>query len=69
MRRESVSLNPIEIEHRSEQRRLVWAAHTEAATVVGGRVFIVGGGNSAGQAALFFANYASTVTMLVRGQI
>jgi thioredoxin reductase (NADPH) len=30
-------------------------------------VFIVGGGNSAGQAALYFSMYARTVTMLVRG--
>lgn len=32
-----------------------------------GEVFIVGGANSAGQAAVFFARYASRVTMLVRG--
>ena len=30
-------------------------------------VFIVGGTNSAGQAAVYFARYARTVTMLVRG--
>ena len=30
-------------------------------------VFIVGGANSAGQAALYFSRYARTVTMLVRG--
>ena len=30
-------------------------------------VYIVGGANSAGQAALYFARYARTVTMLVRG--
>jgi thioredoxin reductase (NADPH) len=30
-------------------------------------VFIVGGGNSAGQAAVFFSSYAESVTMLVRG--
>jgi len=35
--------------------------------LTGKRVFIIGGSNSAGQAALFFANYASSVTMLVRG--
>ena len=28
----------------------------------------IGSGNSAGQAALFFADYASSVTMLVRGE-
>jgi thioredoxin reductase (NADPH) len=47
---------------------LYGAARTEATTVAGKRVFIIGGGNSAGQTALFFANYASTVTMLVRGE-
>ena len=41
---------------------------TEAPTVAGKHVFIIGGGNSAGQAALFFAHYASSVTMLVRGE-
>jgi thioredoxin reductase (NADPH) len=30
-------------------------------------IFIVGGANSAGQAAVFFADYADRVTMLVRG--
>ena len=47
---------------------LYGAARVEAPTVAGKRVFIIGGGNSAGQAALFFANYASSVTMLVRGE-
>lgn len=47
---------------------LYGAARTEASTVLGKRVFIVGSGNSAGQAALFFASYASSVTMLVRGE-
>src|SRR6202041_2830880 len=47
---------------------LYGAARTEAPTVAGKRVFIIGGGNSAGQAALFFAAYASSVTMLVRGE-
>jgi thioredoxin reductase (NADPH) len=36
--------------------------------VAGKRVSIIGGGNSVGQAALFFADYASSVTMLVRGE-
>jgi len=47
---------------------LYGAARTEAQTVAGKRVFIIGGGNSAGQTALFFANYASSVTMLVRNE-
>ena len=34
----------------------------------GSTVHLVGGGNSAGQAALLFAEYAKSVTMLVRGR-
>jgi thioredoxin reductase (NADPH) len=43
------------------------AARTEALGIRGRRVHIVGGGNSAGQAAMLFSNYAESVTMLVRG--
>jgi len=43
------------------------AARTEALNARGQDVFLVGGGNSAGQAAMFFANYARSVTLLVRG--
>jgi len=46
---------------------LYGAAKTESVTVIGKDVFIVGGGNSAGQAAMFFSNYANSVTVLVRG--
>ena len=42
------------------------AAMTEAATYRGQDVCIVGGANSAGQGAMFFARYARQVTMLVR---
>jgi thioredoxin reductase (NADPH) len=42
------------------------AARTEALSCTGQHVFLVGGGNSAGQAAMFFANYASKVSLLVR---
>jgi thioredoxin reductase len=35
--------------------------------MAGKPVFVVGGGNSAGQAALHLARYASSVTLLVRG--
>ena len=42
------------------------AANTEAALYRGQDVCILGGANSAGQAALFFSRYASHVTMLVR---
>jgi thioredoxin reductase (NADPH) len=47
---------------------LYGASRNEASNVVGKKVFLVGGGNSAGQAAVFFANYAAEVTMLVRGK-
>jgi thioredoxin reductase (NADPH) len=43
------------------------AAATEAFAIRGRRVHIVGGGNSAGQAAMLFSSYAESVTMLVRG--
>jgi thioredoxin reductase (NADPH) len=42
------------------------AARTEALNTRGQDVFLVGGGNSAGQAAVYFANYARSVTLLVR---
>lgn len=42
------------------------AATAEAPAFVGRDVFVVGGGNSAGQAALHLAKYAGTVTMIVR---
>lgn len=41
-------------------------AMTEAPTCRKRRVFIVGGGNSAGQAAVYLSQYASRVTMLIR---
>jgi thioredoxin reductase (NADPH) len=43
------------------------AARTEAMQMQGRTVHLIGGGNSAGQAALLFADYAKSVTMLVRG--
>jgi thioredoxin reductase (NADPH) len=43
------------------------AARTEAAAMRGREVILVGGGNSAGQAAAFFADYAARVTILIRG--
>ena len=44
------------------------AGPSEAVTCSGCRVVIVGGGNSAGQAAIRFSRYASQVTLLVRGR-
>ena len=43
------------------------AALSEAASVTGEDIYIVGGANSAGQAAVFFSAHARTVTILVRG--
>jgi len=44
------------------------AARHEATNLIGKKVFIVGGGNSAGQAAMFLSNYAAEVNVLVRGE-
>jgi thioredoxin reductase (NADPH) len=46
---------------------LYGAGRTETSTINGKDIFIVGGGNSAGQAAMFFSEYAKSVTVLVRG--
>jgi thioredoxin reductase len=43
------------------------ATVSEASAMRGKRVFVVGGGNSAGQAAVHLAKYAAAVTVLVRG--
>ena len=43
-------------------------AVSEAAAMIGRPVVVVGGGNSAGQAAIHLSKYASTVTLLVRGE-
>ena len=43
------------------------AAGVMASAVAGENVFVVGGANSAGQAALHLAKYAARVTLLVRG--
>jgi thioredoxin reductase (NADPH) len=44
------------------------ATMTEARSYAGENVYIVGGANSAGQAAMYFSKYAKQVTMLVRGE-
>ena len=44
------------------------AAQTEAITCQGEDVYVIGGANSAGQAAMYFSKYARQVTMLVRGE-
>jgi thioredoxin reductase (NADPH) len=45
------------------------AALSEAASLAGEDIHIVGGANSAGQAAVFFSAHARTVTILVRGAL
>src|SRR6185295_10532482 len=49
--------------------RGVWygSAATEAPSCSGQEVYIVGGANSAGQAAVYFSRYAKRVHILVRG--
>ncbi len=44
------------------------AARSEASITHGLDVHLIGAGNSAGQAAMFFANHARTVTLVVRGE-
>ena len=44
------------------------AAGTEADALRGEPVFVIGGGNSAGQAAVHLARYAASVTILIRGE-
>ena len=46
---------------------LYYGAGSSEASLCTGRVVVVGGGNSAGQAALNFANHGRQVSMLVRG--
>lgn len=44
------------------------AARSEAQNTRGKDVYLIGAGNSAGQAAMFFSNYANSVTLVVRGK-
>lgn len=44
------------------------AARSEVGATQGLDIHLVGAGNSAGQAALFFANHARTITLIVRGE-
>jgi thioredoxin reductase (NADPH) len=44
-----------------------WASQIEARLCAGEEVVLVGGGNSAGQGAVFLSGYASKVRMMVRG--
>jgi thioredoxin reductase (NADPH) len=65
-----VSWNRLEFEGHDELlgRGIVYgASRFDGIAVTGKRVFIVGGGNSAGQAAVFYSGYAAEIIMLVRG--
>ncbi|MGI5131865.1 FAD-dependent oxidoreductase [Pseudonocardia sp. CA-107938] len=44
------------------------SAATEAPACAGQHVYVIGGANSAGQAAVFFSRHAADVTILVRGE-
>jgi thioredoxin reductase (NADPH) len=44
------------------------AARSDAAHAHGSEVFLIGAGNSAGQAAIFFSGHARSVTLVVRGE-
>jgi thioredoxin reductase (NADPH) len=44
------------------------AARSDAGLAQGNEVYLIGAGNSAGQAALFFSSHARSVTLLVRGE-
>ena len=57
----------VKLQHLAGKGVYYGASRSEANWVMGEDVFLVGGGNSAGQAALFFASYARSVTLLVRG--
>jgi thioredoxin reductase (NADPH) len=56
------------IDHLTGRGVYYGASATEALGVRGRTIHLVGGGNSAGQAAMMFSNYAESVTMLVRGK-
>jgi thioredoxin reductase (NADPH) len=45
-----------------------YASMTEAFSYRDGEIYIVGGANSAGQAAMYFSKFARQVTMVVRGE-
>ena len=45
-----------------------YSASTQAQALSGEAVYVVGGGNSAGQAAMHLSRYASVVTLVIRGE-
>ncbi|MFP5283629.1 MAG: FAD-dependent oxidoreductase [Actinomycetes bacterium] len=61
------SLPAAGVEHLVNRGVYYGSAATQAAACAGEHVVVVGGANSAGQAAVFFARHAARVTMAVRG--
>ncbi|MET0783815.1 MAG: NAD(P)/FAD-dependent oxidoreductase, partial [Leifsonia flava] len=57
-----------EVEHFLGNGVYYGAARSDSALAQGAHVCIIGAGNSAGQAAIFFSRHARSVTMLVRGE-
>src|SRR5262249_11623932 len=51
----------------ARSRRILWRLARGGEAGRGGRVYLVGAGNSAGQAALHLAKWAREVTLVVRG--
>lgn len=45
-----------------------YSASTQGQALIGEALFVVGGGNSAGQAAMHLSRYASQVTLVIRGE-
>ncbi len=56
------------IEHLTGTGVFYGASAAEAPQFAGGQVFVIGGGNSAGQAAVHLAKHAAKVSILVRGK-
>jgi thioredoxin reductase (NADPH) len=61
-------LNIASLERLSGRGVYYGAAPAETKFVQGKEIYLVGGGNSAGQAAINFANFADAVTLLVRAE-
>ncbi len=61
-------LNIPSMDHLSGRGVYYGASRNEARLVQGKDIFLIGGGNSAGQAAVAFASHANSVTLIVRGE-
>ena len=56
------------IEHLTGRGIYYGASRSDASSLTGLDVYLVGAGNSAGQAAMYFSGYARSVTLVVRGE-